>query len=343
MSDDRRRAVLHAIVEGYVSTSEPVCSKALSTRQELGVSPATIRNDMAALEEEGLIAQPHTSAGRIPTDKGYRSFVDHVAASALQESQKRAITTFLSDAVDVNDVVERSVRLLSQLTRQVAVVQYPSVRESAVRRVELVRMGAGRALAVVVSADARVAQSTIALGGGPQQTPEPSDEEFERIAREVNLVAVGATPSGLPAELDTWASRDGQPAWAADLATVVAKSARGGTVERVVFAGTANLARAGTDFEADAVGSVLDALEEQVVLLRLLHEMTGQSQDVAVRIGAETQHEALARTSIVAAGYGDEIGGLSLLGALGPTRMDYPGTMAAVRAVARYLSKVVER
>jgi len=336
MSDDRRRAVLHAIVEGYVSTSEPVGSKALSTRQELGVSPATIRNDMAALEDEGLIAQPHTSAGRIPTDKGYRSFVDHVAASALQDSQKRAISTFLSDAVDVNDVVERSVRLLSQLTRQVAVVQYPSVRESAVRRVELVRMGTERVLVVVVSADARVEQTTISLDG------DPSIDDFERIAHEANQVAVSATPSGLREALDAWAASAGQPGWAMGLAAAVAKSALGGTVERVVFAGTANLARAGTDFEADAVGSVLDALEEQVVLLRLLHEMTGQSQDVAVRIGSETQHEALARTSIVAAGYGADNGGLSLLGALGPTRMDYPGTMAAVRAVARYLSKVVE-
>lgn len=336
MTDDRRRAVLRAIVEGYVATSEPVGSKALSTRKELGVSPATIRNDMAELEEQGLIAQPHTSAGRIPTDKGYRSFVDHVAASALHDTQKRAITTFLSDAVDVNDVVERSVRLLSQLTRQVAVVQYPSVRESSVRRVELVRMGAERALVVVVSADARVEQATIAIGH------DHSGEEFERVAREINQVAVTATPSELQSLVDDWAVAPGQPPWAPALATAVGSAARGGTVERVVFAGTSNLARASTDFEADAVGSVLDALEEQVVLLRLLHEMTGQSQDVAVRIGAETQHEALARTSIVAAGYGAENGGLSLLGALGPTRMDYPGTMAAVRAVARYLSKVVE-
>lgn len=336
MSNERRQAVLHAIVEGYVSTSEPVGSRALATRQELGVSPATIRNDMAALEEEGFIAQPHTSAGRIPTDKGYRSFVDHVAASALHDSQKRAITTFLSDAVDVNDVVERSVRMLSQLTRQVAVVQYPSARESVVRRVELVRMSTDHVLVVVVSADARVEQVTVSISG------EPSIDEFERLAREVNEAAQSVPPTQLAAALESWATRDGQPAWVVPIATAVAAAARGGTVERVVFAGTANLARARTDFEADAIGSVLDALEEQVVLLRLLHEMTGQGQDVAVRIGSETQHEALARTSIVAAGYGAENGGLSLLGALGPTRMDYPGTMAAVRAVARYLSKVVE-
>src|SRR6187399_1475551 len=167
MSDDRRQAVLRAIVEGYVATSEPVGSKALAANNGLSVSPATIRNDMAALEDDGLITQPHTSAGRIPTDKGYRAFVDHLAAASVPEPQRRAISLFLADAVDLNDVVERSVRLLSQLTRHVAVVQYPSLREAAVRRVELVRIGLDRALVVVVSADARVEQHTVSLGEAP--------------------------------------------------------------------------------------------------------------------------------------------------------------------------------
>lgn len=334
MSLERRMAVLHAIVDGYVSTSEPVGSKALSTRYALGVSPATIRNDMAVLEEEGLIAQPHTSAGRIPTDKGYRWFVDHIAGSALQETHKRAISTFLSDAVDLNDVVERSVRLLSQLTRQVAVVQYPSIRDSEVRRVELVRMSTERALVVVVSADARVEQSTVNVG-------DTSEEVFERVAREVNEAAVDRSPAELEASMRAWADRPHQVSWAHSLADAVVIAAKGGTVERVVFAGTSNLARADVGFESEAIGSVLDALEEQVVLLRLLHEMAEEGRDVAVRIGAETQHEALERTSIVAAGYGPGGHGTSLLGALGPTRMDYAGTMTAVRAVARYLSKAV--
>jgi len=334
MSEDRRHAILRAIVEGYVATREPVGSKALAQNSSLGVSPATIRNDMAALEEEGLIAQPHTSAGRIPTDKGYRYFVDMLTAAAFQDSHRRAISTFLSDAVDLNDVVERSVRLLSQLTRQVAVVQYPSLRESPVRRVELVRMAPERALAVVVSADARVEQASLVL---PRDL---ADEDFERVAREVNEIASGLTPAPLDRELVDWASRHPASPWIAELAGVVSSAARGGTVERVVFAGTGNLTRAGSDLGADAVTSVLDALEEQVVLLRLLHEMTAEGP-VAVRIGSETGYGALAGTSIVAAGYGS-IESPALLGALGPTRMDYPGTMAAVRAVARYLSKVVE-
>lgn len=332
MSDDRRQAVLRAIVEGYVATSEPVGSRALASQQGLAVSPATIRNDMAALEDEGLITQPHTSAGRIPTDKGYRAFVDHLAATSLPEPQRRAISAFLSDAADLNDVVERSVRLLSQLTRQVAVVQYPSLREAAVRRVELVRIGLDRALVVVVSADARVEQQTVGLG------ETPADDVFERVARELNETAIGQRPAALTQALEAWIARPGQVPWARAVADAVMGAARGGTVERVVFAGTSHLAGGG--FEPDAMGAVLDALEEQVVLLNLLHEMAADSGDVAVRIGTETQSDSLRRASVVASAYGP--GSMSLVGALGPTRMDYPGTMATVRAVARYLSKAVE-
>ena len=128
MLDDRKLAVLRAIVEDYVSTNEPVGSKALVDRHNLGVSPATIRNDMAVLEEQGYIAQPHTSAGRIPTDKGYRLFVDRLSTiKPLSPAERRAIETFLAGAYDLDDVVSRTVRLLAQLTRQVAVVQYPSL------------------------------------------------------------------------------------------------------------------------------------------------------------------------------------------------------------------------
>jgi len=150
--DDRKLAVLRAIVEDYVSTREPVGSKALVDRHQLGVSPATVRNDMAALEEEGFITQPHTSAGRIPTDKGYRLFVDRLSGvKPLSAAEKRAIATLLQGAVDLDDVVQRSVRLLAQLTRQVAVVQYPTLTRSTVRHVELVRTYDGEPLVDAVA------------------------------------------------------------------------------------------------------------------------------------------------------------------------------------------------
>src|SRR3954462_11104516 len=117
MVEDRKLAVLRAIVQDYVATQEPVGSKSLVDRHRLGVSPATIRNDMAALEEEGPIGQPHTSVGRIPTDKGYRLFVDRLSSvKPLSAPEKKAIATLLDVAVDLDDVVDRTVRLLAQLT-----------------------------------------------------------------------------------------------------------------------------------------------------------------------------------------------------------------------------------
>src|SRR5215475_15343681 len=123
-ADDRRFDVLRAIVADFVSTKEPIGSKSLVERHNLGVSSATVRNDMAVLEDEGYIHQPHTSAGRVPTDKGYRLFVDRLSqVKPLSGAEKRAIHSFLDGAVDLDDVLHRAVRTLAQLTRNVAVVQ----------------------------------------------------------------------------------------------------------------------------------------------------------------------------------------------------------------------------
>src|SRR5439155_21192412 len=160
--DDRKLTVLRAIVEDYVSTTEPVGSKSLVDRHHFDVSPATIRNDMAVLEEEGFIAQPHTSAGRIPTDKGYRLFVDKLTAvKPLSLPERRAIQNFLDGAVDLDDVVGRTVRLLAQLTRQVAVVQYPSLTRSTVRHVELLALAPARLMLVLITDTGRVEQRLI--------------------------------------------------------------------------------------------------------------------------------------------------------------------------------------
>src|SRR6204780_2127421 len=164
--DDRKLAVLRAIVEDYVSTNKPVGSRALVDRHSLDVSPATIRNDMAVLEEQGYIVQPHTSAGRIPTDKGYRLFVDRLSGiKPFSKAERRAIETFLAGAYDLDDVVMRTVRLLAQLTRQVAVVQYPSLSKSAVRHVELVPLSDSRLLLVLITDTGRVEQRSVDLPG----------------------------------------------------------------------------------------------------------------------------------------------------------------------------------
>ena len=165
MLDDRKLAVLKAIVTDYVSSREPVGSKALVERHKLDVSSATVRNDMAVLEEEGYITQPHTSAGRIPTDKGYRLFVDRLATiKPLSASERRAIATFMDGAIDLDDLVMRTVRLLAQITHQVAIVQYPVAQSALIRHVELVRLSPERVMVMVINSTGHIEQRTLVFG-----------------------------------------------------------------------------------------------------------------------------------------------------------------------------------
>src|SRR5690625_169213 len=197
MTNDRRLDVLRAIVEDYVHTREPVGSKALVERHSLGVSPATIRNDMAALEDEGYIVQPHTSAGRVPTDKGYRLFVDRLAeVKPLSAPEKRAIGQFLDGAVDLDDVVDRAVRLLAQLTQQVAVVQYPSLRTAALRHVELVVVDDRRLLVVIITDTGRVEQRTLVLDEAVDVT------DVAELRARLNAATAGLRASEVRSRLD---------------------------------------------------------------------------------------------------------------------------------------------
>ena len=336
MVDDRKLDVLRAIIEDYVATEEPVGSKSLVERHDLGVSSATIRNDMAALEDEGYIAQPHTSAGRIPTDKGYRLFVDRLASvKPLSTAERRAIAAFLDGAIDLDDVVTRTVRLLAQLTQQVAVVQYPSLTRSTVRHVELVPLAATRLLLVLITDTGRVEQRVMDTAA-----PVPDDLLGDLRAR-LNAAVVGrgfGEVAGVVADLPT-GFRPDERAVVSTAVGVLLDSLVERHEERIVLGGTANLVRYGQDF-APSVQPVLEALEEQVVLLRLLGEATAAS-DLTVRIGHENEHSSLAAASVVASGYGPGSESLAKLGVLGPTRMDYPGTIAAVRAVARYVSQIL--
>ena len=334
--DDRKLEVLRAIVEDYVATQEPVGSKSLVERHHLGVSPATVRNDMAVLEEEGYIRQPHTSAGRVPTDAGYRLFVDRLSrVKALSPAERRAIERFLVGAVDLDDVVHRTVRLLAQLTRQVAVVQYPSLARSAVRHLELVPISTTRIMLVMIADTGRVEQRLVELPG-----PMAADDVTE-MRRRVNEKLSGQRLSDTPPLVqslvdDTPAGR--RPTMAC-LASVLLETLVERSDERVALAGTANLARGGMlDFHG-TLRPVLEALEEEVILLKLFGEV--EPSIMRVRIGDENEIDNLRSASVVSTGYGPGSTIVGGLGVLGPTRMDYPGTIATVRAVARYVGDLL--
>lgn len=330
----RRLEILRAIVDEYVATQEPVGSKSIADRHGLGISPATIRNEMAVLEEEGLITQPHTSAGRIPTDLGYRVFVDKLAQiKPLSAPERRAIETFLEGALDLDDVVMRTVRLLADVTKQVAVVQYPSIVKSRVRHIELVSMTPARLMIVLITDAGRIEQRVIEL------TQDVSEIFLHTLRSQLNTAMMGYR---LPDVADRISGifegySVGDRKDVAIVISSVIEMAMERHEEKIVLAGTANLARFQEDFST-TMHPVLEALEEQVVLLRLLGDA---SQNVKVRIGNEQSEANLRTTSLVAVGYGSEDVPLGALGIIGPTRMDYAGSMAAVSAVARYVGQFI--
>jgi heat-inducible transcriptional repressor len=336
--DDRKLEVLRAIVEDYVFTNEPVGSKSLVERHQLGVSPATIRNDMGALEDEGYITQPHTSAGRVPTDKGYRLFVDKLSTvKPLSPAERRAIDEFLKGAVGLDDVVSRTVRLLAQLTRQVAIVQYPSLTRSNVRHLEIVGLSETRLMIVLITDTGRVEQRVIEL---PHAVAEADIADLRSAFNSLIAGHPLADAAALVADLPETVTPTLRPSVIAVLSTVLETLVEH-VDERVVMAGHANLARGGALDFPGTIRPVLEALEEHVVLLRLFGESTDQ-QIVHVSIGNENPHEGLHTASVVTTDYvADSSGPLASLGVVGPTRMDYPGAMGAVRAVARYVGQIL--
>jgi heat-inducible transcriptional repressor len=253
----------------------------------------------------------------------------------LSAAEKRAISTFLDGAVDLDDVLHRAVRALAQLTRNVAVVQYPTLSRSRVRHLELVMISTTRLMLVVITDTGRVEQRVIDL-----PAPVAEEDVFELRAtlnarlRDRPLSEAPEIVDELPSQVDS-----GLRGMLATLTSVLLEVLVEPNSDRIVLGGTANLSQQTLDFPA--IRPVLEALEEQVVLLRLLDQSVSSSK-VLVRIGNETQHVGLAGASVVSTGYGLRGAAVGAVGVLGPRRMDYAHTMARVAAVARYVGTLLE-
>ena len=350
MTQSRRMLVLRAVVEDYIRSQEPVGSTTLTKDHDLGVSSATVRNDMAALEDEGYLIQPHTSAGRIPTEKGYRYFVDRLATVVpMSEAQRRGINSFLSGS------------------GQVAVVAAPSLAKSTLRHIEIVPVSINTLLAVVITDTGRVAQHILNVSELPDTTV------LSHLVNEINAQCASVSLTRTADYVRQMSSRkEYRPI--SKLAETLAQAFDGMAdderASELYMAGTSRLAhqRAVAD-----LAPLFDALEEQVVLMKLMSTLseTTQSDGVGVAIGSETHTPGLLHASVVTSGYGrtsataddvtkgetaeeqgretsnhttaaqDSTEPIAFVGSIGPTHMDYAATMAAVRAVARYLTAFV--
>ncbi|WP_460801855.1 heat-inducible transcriptional repressor HrcA [Microbacterium sp. GXF6406] len=338
MVTERGLQVLQAIVQDYVETHEPVGSKSIVDRHSFGVSAATIRNDMAQLEDEELITAPHTSSGRVPTDKGYRVFVNHLAQlRPLSSAQRNAIEGFLTDPADLDDLMARTVRVLTRLTGQVALAQYPSFARAHLTHIELVALAPNRVLVVLVTDAGGVSQR---IAGLPLDL---DDAEVAVVRARLSALLTGQTVREATDRVQAL-QKGSEPSRidvaARALASVIGEELAEFRQERLVMAGAATLARREQDFRG-SIHPLLEAIEEQVTLLRLMSEMVTDEHGLAASIGAENEPFGLPEASIVASNYLTP-GGTARVGVMGPTRMDYPSNLAAARAVARYLSRMLD-
>ena len=333
MIPQRSLDVLRAIVEDYVQTNQPVGSKSLLDRHPLGVSAATIRNDMALLEEEELIAAPHTSSGRIPTDKGYRLFVEQIRElSSISKPEKKAIESFLDDQLSLEELLQQSARTLSQLTNSLALISYPSFGSSYIRHIELIPINETRVLVMLISSSGQIQQAVANMSHSI------SDELLQDIRGRLNgqlsgqlLSDVSKRGEEMQRELSASAKNKAKPIVDA-LQSLVDENRQ----ERVAVSGAANLVRSETEF--DGFAPLLEMMEEQVVLMKLLRETELEQDGLGISIGAENAQQGLSGASVLIGEYGDTDNS-ARVGILGPTRMNYRGNIASLRAVARYLSK----
>jgi heat-inducible transcriptional repressor len=333
----RKAAVLRAVVEEYVRSGEPVGSETIAERSGLGVSSATIRNEMAALEELGYLMHPHTSAGRIPTDVGYRFYVDTLPGTTrLRETQRRLIAVHFAEAIlDLEEVLKGSVQLLGRLTQYAGLAVPPSASDEAIVRLELIDMGP-TVLILAIGQHGRVDKRVV-------DRPEDADKELlEEVERRLSELR-GSTYADAQARLLQLAAES--PASQHDLVLHVADTLRTATKgegsAHVVIGGVANLADDAQDWRRETLRRLFETLEREQEMLRVIQDIAARGdEDVAVTIGAEHPSTQEWEASIVTAPFRAGEATIGTIGVVGPTRMDYVTAMASVRAVAKRLSEL---
>lgn len=328
---ERREKILHVIVEHYVRTAEPVASKSVADDTGLKVSSATVRNEMGILEREGYITHPHTSAGRVPTERGYRYYVDVLAprrnidAKRYQEIERSLVGTIAA----LDDLLHRASELLAEMTDYTALASAPPITEARIRFLDLVPLAGTRAFMILVGEGARTEERIVDLGF------EPDPDALRRSVDRANSVVTGTGPSEAAALLDN-ANEGLQDA----VFGAVAKALRDVAVGsgRVYTGGTSHMVTWGEPLTARRVLRAIEGGE----VGRLL-SIESPSGAVEVRIGSELLLSELSEVSLIASGYGAGPGGTGTLGVIGPTRMDYPAIIAVVSAVARSVSRALKQ
>ena len=342
MISERGMAVLRAIIEDFIATNEPVASKSLVDRHNFGVSSATIRNDMAYLEEEGYIVAPHTSAGRIPTDKGYRIFVDQLIQSEAVTAEikknlaelNRLFAKTLDQLTDLDEKLQTSAQLLAKATGEAAVVQYPNLKSIALSSIELVKVAENRVLILLITNADRIQQHVVIL------KEDWSSEQLVIVKEKINAELAGQPIESLSAKLNELAEnfdvslRENIEILVSGLSLLIDANKQ----EKIAFAGTANLVRNEQQF-AGNLATLLNSFDEHSEVWQVLNSWQLDSARPRAIIGSEHSVHELSNSSLLISSYSSQGTEVAKVAVVGPTRMNYPKNFAAVLALAKLLSK----
>jgi heat-inducible transcriptional repressor len=327
--DERRAAILHAVVEGYIETAQPVGSGYVSRLGNVAVSPATVRNEMSALEQDGYLAQPHTSAGRIPTDKGYRFFVDNlVGPGRLDTAGRQQVSSFFATTHGaIEQMLHSTSQLLADLTDYAAVVVGPPHVQATIRSIQLVNLSPHTALVVAVLSNGVVEKATVEL------TDDTGEERLGAATAHLSANLIGQSLASLPGRLPVTGDARLDDVCRTALSALTDGHDR---EQEPVYVGGAS--RMASSFDAvESVRRVLATLEQQYVVVTLLRDVIDRGLTVA--IGVEHGIEPLADCAVVVARYEVEGQVAGTIGVLGPTRMHYPQALAAVAVVSQRLGR----
>jgi heat-inducible transcriptional repressor len=337
--DERKKILLYAVVDEYILAAQPVGSKNLVKRHGLDISSATVRNELALLEEMGFLTHPHTSAGRIPTDKGYRLYVDSlIDASSLTPAEEKSIFQFYSMlSKEIEDLMRETSNLLANITNYLAIVFAPTFKKSVLKHVDLVSLYPHAVLIVIVTNTGWVAKRVLEL----QEPVEAFElEEVEKVLNE-RLASLDFDEISLKGRVELRGLLPGKWFLVEKIVDEIIDCLRERENRRVFLGGTANLLRL-PEFESlEKIRTLLQVLEEGYSLLRLI-EGALETSSVVVKIGSENEGVELRDCSLVAVSY--RLGGESLgtIGILGPVRMDYARAISAVQCIAKNLTYVLE-
>jgi len=330
--------ILNVIVDDYIRSAEPVGSRSISKRPDVGYSPATIRNEMADLEELGFLEQPHTSAGRIPSNKGYRYYVDHMSPMVTVDPVERnKIRSFYADKLNaMEQVIQQSAMILSHMTNYTSILLGPEVFHTSLRHFQLLPLNETTAVAIIVTSTGQVENKTVTIPQGV------SVSEMEKVVNLLNSKLVNVPlfklKSRLYSELAEELAR--YTSHYEELLIVLDSVLDSESEHHVYLSGTTNMLTQPEFKDVDKVKDILDLLEETPTLLKMMNP-SASGNGIQVRIGTENDHQAFANCSLITATYTLEGKSLGTIGILGPTRMEYARVMSIMGIISKDLTTLL--